>query len=257
TYAQQVTRTYNSPAGVTGTGALITSGTYRQGIEVKSSGTNPSTPAIYGCDLNGNNIYDESDDGEWITCNYLRWSDLTAYLDWAALRPMTELEYEKACRGTLNPVINEFAWGNTTYISLSSILTGGQASESSSPANANMHNSGMNGGPVRTGIFATSTSNRSASGASYYGIMDLSGNVWEQVISIANNNCRNFTGLVGDGVLDNSGDSNVTLWPVGTDIGLRGGSFTSSNETARVSDRSSITAGATSRNIDYGGRGVR
>src|SRR6185503_17797427 len=36
---------------------------------------------------------------------------LNSYLDWAALRPMTELEYEKACRGPVVPVHNEFPWG--------------------------------------------------------------------------------------------------------------------------------------------------
>lgn len=30
---------------------------------------------------------------------YLGWEDGTAYADWAALRPMTEMEYEKICRG--------------------------------------------------------------------------------------------------------------------------------------------------------------
>jgi len=35
--------------------------------------------------------------------NYISWSDLTAYADWAGLRPITELEYEKACRGPVKP----------------------------------------------------------------------------------------------------------------------------------------------------------
>ena len=30
---------------------------------------------------------------------YISWPDLLAYADWAALRPITELEYEKAARG--------------------------------------------------------------------------------------------------------------------------------------------------------------
>ncbi len=33
------------------------------------------------------------------TCNYLSWDDTLYYYDWAALRSMTELEYEKAARG--------------------------------------------------------------------------------------------------------------------------------------------------------------
>lgn len=34
-----------------------------------------------------------------VAMNYLSWPDLAAYLDWSGLRPFTELEFEKACRG--------------------------------------------------------------------------------------------------------------------------------------------------------------
>jgi formylglycine-generating enzyme required for sulfatase activity len=44
-------------------------------------------------------------------CNLLSWWDAAKFAAWAGLRPMTELEYEKACRGPLEPVPNEFAWG--------------------------------------------------------------------------------------------------------------------------------------------------
>src|SRR5262249_10316729 len=54
-------------------------------------------------------------------CNYLSWADYTAFLDWAALRPPTELEFEKACRGTNIAVTNEYAWGSTTYTDANSI----------------------------------------------------------------------------------------------------------------------------------------
>ena len=40
--------------------------------------------------------------------------NLCTYLDWAGLRPMTELEYEKICRGPSAPVAGEYAWGSTT-----------------------------------------------------------------------------------------------------------------------------------------------
>ena len=46
-----------------------------------------------------------------VACNYLSWADLAAYLDWSSLRPMTELEFEKSCRGTAAAVPNELAWG--------------------------------------------------------------------------------------------------------------------------------------------------
>jgi hypothetical protein len=35
---------------------------------------------------------------------------------------MTELEYEKACRGPLMPVANEYAWGTTTISATTAIV---------------------------------------------------------------------------------------------------------------------------------------
>ena len=52
----------------------------------------------------------------YLACNYLNWQDLAAYLDWTGLRPMTELEFEKACRGPLIPVANEYAWGPPLFV---------------------------------------------------------------------------------------------------------------------------------------------
>jgi hypothetical protein len=49
---------------------------------------------------------------------YLTWMDLAAFLDWSALRPMSELEYEKTARGSILPVAGEFAWGTTTITEL-------------------------------------------------------------------------------------------------------------------------------------------
>ena len=48
--------------------------------------------------------------------NWVSWDDCMAYLDWAGLRPMTELEFEKACRGPLKPVKDEYAWGTGELI---------------------------------------------------------------------------------------------------------------------------------------------
>lgn len=257
TYAQQVTRTASVPTSAAGTGALTTAGTNRNYIEIKTPGVLTTTPAVYGCDADNDNVFDESVDGEWVACNFLKWEDITAFLDWAALRPMTELEFEKACRGTVAPVINEFSWGSTTFTNVTTITNAQQESETSGTTNANLtNNNGYNTGPVRTGMFATGASNRISSGSSYYGIMDLSGNLWEQVISIANSACRSYTGNVGNGILDTNGNAD-TGWPGQAVIGSRGGSWASSNASARVSDRSNITGGVSSRNNDYGGRGVR
>ena len=114
-YNAQVSRTAVNPSSAVGTAALAAnSGDNRNSIEIKTPGAAFSTPAVYGNDLNGNNIYDESADGGNIACNYLSWEDLKAYLDWAALRPLTELEFEKTCRGTNSALLVEYAWGSTT-----------------------------------------------------------------------------------------------------------------------------------------------
>ena len=91
-YTQQVTRTANAPNSVAGTAAMNTTNTSRNGIDIQTLGVASTTPAVYACNLNGNTTYGEATDGKDIACNFLSWGDLTAYLDWSGLRPMTELE---------------------------------------------------------------------------------------------------------------------------------------------------------------------
>jgi uncharacterized protein (TIGR02145 family) len=257
TYTQQVTRTANAPNSAVGTGALISSGTARNGIEIKTAGTSSTTPAVYGCDLSNNNTFDEAADGEWIACNYLSWEDIAAYLDWAALRPMTELEYEKACRGNLPPIVNEYAWGNASATSLSNLLNTSQTNEASNTSGANLVSNNVLSGPVRGGIFATGSSTRATAGSGYYGIMELSGNVWEQTVPVSNANARGFSNVMGDGTLATDGNADVSTWPASSDVGIRGGSFTSVGAPNYVSDRISISVGVIARNNNVGGRGAR
>jgi len=40
-------------------------------------------------------------------CPWLSWADSAAFAAWAGLRPMTELEYEKACRGPAQPRLSD------------------------------------------------------------------------------------------------------------------------------------------------------
>ncbi|MCT4630282.1 SUMF1/EgtB/PvdO family nonheme iron enzyme, partial [Winogradskyella sp.] len=49
--------------------------------------------------------------------SYLSPGDMNAYMDWTGMRPMTELEYEKACRGPILPKAGEFAWGSANIAS--------------------------------------------------------------------------------------------------------------------------------------------
>ncbi len=83
-----------------------------------------SGPLTIFCDLNGNGVGGESDDGAAKPANYMQPRNMLAYLDWACLRPMTEMEYEKACRGTANPVALEFKFCNllTGWFSVRSLL---------------------------------------------------------------------------------------------------------------------------------------
>lgn len=67
-------------------------------------------------------------------------------------------------------------------------------------ANYNTTN-GSPSGPKRCGIFAASAllNNREETGGSYYGIMELTGNVYERAITVGNPEGRAFTGLHGNG----------------------------------------------------------
>ncbi|MBK8338912.1 MAG: hypothetical protein IPK99_02370 [Flavobacteriales bacterium] len=128
TYTQQVTRTENAPNSAAGTGALITGNLIRSGIDVQTPGVASTVPAVYACNLDGDAVYGEVTDGKNIACNWLSWGDLTAYLDWGGLRPMTELDFEKACRGTIPAVPNGYPWGNTSIATSAYILINAGAS---------------------------------------------------------------------------------------------------------------------------------
>jgi cysteine-rich repeat protein len=198
-----------------------------------------------------------------VPVNYLGWDDLTAYLDWAGLRPMSELEFEKAARGPTAPVNGEYAWGSASGTNASGITNSGRGSEAPTNAGANVNWSGGSGGPVRIGTFASlnyGLTSRETAGGGYYGALELSGNVWERVVTVGNSDGRAFTGAHGDGTLDSNGRADVTNWPAPTTAagsGLRGGSWNAASTAARVSDRSSAATADTSRLSDYGGRGVR
>jgi hypothetical protein len=111
-------------------------------------------------------------------CNYLNWQDGFAYASWAGLRPMSELEFEKTCRGALNPVPNEHAWGSTAMHVATDLQDAGLPTEHYDTGNCQAlvwnHLLSSNGfQAVRAGIFATSDSDRIAAGASYWGVMSM------------------------------------------------------------------------------------
>jgi formylglycine-generating enzyme required for sulfatase activity len=196
---------------------------------------------------------------EGVAMNYISWGDLTAYLDWAGLRPMSELEFERAGRGPQRAVSGEYAWGSTSTTQATSISNGGLPTErAQSGANMAYGDHASVQGPLRVGSFAYGVSTRIASGAGYYGVMELSGNVWERPVTVSNSTGRSFEGRYhGDGALNSSGDPNASTWPGnGEGMGWRGGSWRYSVTGGRLSDRS-FAAGVTYRDSDSGGRGVR
>ena len=198
-------------------------------------------------------------------CPYLEWQDVTAYADWAALRPYTELEYEKACRGWVTPVANEFACGSISQITAATISGNEDGTETiSAPANSNINHGSFSGGdggtgPLRAGIFATSN-NRVYSGSGYYGNMDLSAGIQEFCVTVGKPLGRSFLGTHGDGILDASGNATGnTDWPSLEGNGMRGGTYGTDASQCCVSSRMMAAYGLNYRGdfIDQGGRAAR
>ena len=185
--------------------------------------------------------------------------NMLAWLDWAAVRPMTELEYEKACRGGGNtPSPLEFAWGNTTISPINTPSNVGTATETWAAGNANY--SGGPAFPMRNGALATATSNRTQSGATFYGIMEMSGNVKELAIYAGNAAGRTYTGLHGDGILNASAEANTPNWPsVSNNNSMlsRGGYYADVITSLQICDRSQAGFDYGTPSAIYGGRGVR
>ena len=193
-----------------------------------------------------------------VACNYLAWADLAAYADWAGLRPITELEFEKAARGPTAAINGEYVWGSKDIDNANTLLNGSTADEGVVEIGnglCNYNNDGMLG-PLRCGFAATSNTTRSQAGAGYYGNMELSGNLWEICVTVGNGAGRAFTGLHGNGILDAGGDANVSGWPGtnGVGSGFRGGNWFIDSSRCRVSDRFSAAAMGVTRSNTFGSR---
>lgn len=287
TYDQQTTRTAAAPNSVAGTMAIGLIAR-RNGIKISTPGVSNTTPAVYSNDLDNDLVYNEATDGEWIACNYLTYMDLAAFLDWSALRPMTELEFEKGCRGTVYPVSGENAAGTVAAASTPyTIINSGAANEAVSPYTGSVLNANITynatspsaASPLRVGIHATAFANRISAGAGYYGALDLSGNIEEICVTTWSVAGRSYTGVSGDGSLNAAGDADENFWPgingnavttvantayggttgVTSNAGVsgRGGSagYTGFNLN-KVSYRTASSVGATRINVS-GGRGVK
>ncbi len=156
-------------------------------------------------------------------CNSLSWPDVAAYADWAGLRPMSELEFEKSCRGPNNALYQEYAWG-TTNIGIPP--TGYTISNTAMPdenltgllpntGNAIWYETYSGVYPARTGIFAASSANhtRQETGATYYGVMEMSGSAVEMTVHAGSLAGCTFRSNHGNGVLNPAGFADVDYWP--------------------------------------------
>lgn len=212
TYAQQTLRVNNSTniAGQNASDGTTTAlPTSRYNIFVQTIGVNPTTPRIYSATRPDR------------ACGWLNWMDGCAYADWSGLRPMTEMEFEKAVRGPQPPLQAEFAGRVITQTQLTAITAGaenGQEVTTNTAQNYSNPSAAVTGGdagtgPVRAGIFAKSATTRAQSMATFYGVMDMSGGLTENVVGFHNLAGRSFTGVHGNGVLHSTGAADVNFWP--------------------------------------------
>jgi len=219
----------------------------------------------------------------YLPCNFLGTKDIMAWLIWAGLRPMTELEYEKVCRGpelipgtaTLRP---QYAWGSVNIYPAAGFSNKGGSNEGPSNTTGNVAVATTGGaaigggtnddldGPMRAGGFANPVSSREKAGATYYGVMEMSGNLWERCVSVGIDAGRAFLGNLvaahGNGEIGPAINPDLPIgggWPPvnAAGLGFRGGSYLDHSDRARISDRQFINLNNATRHASFGGRGVR
>ena len=223
-------------------GADRSRASHRNGIVLHERTVNNGLPYVFACDLNRSDLANGLSDGQSLSCNYLSVGDLLSYAEWSGLRPLSELEYEKMCRGYYPglPLGGEYAWEGTSSVKLSGISGGGTERESVNGSGDNVNVDNALGGPVRAGLFVRGD-DRHTTGISFWGISDLSGNVSEIYCNAEVYGRQLKRGVHGSGEVEENGDAKVveTDWPrVVSAYGVRGGDFQSPLSCLSVSDRS-------------------
>ena len=250
TAAQQRTRTIGASLGSLEEGMYVFGGVGtravgRNGIKLASIGADDA-PYVFANDLEPGNDYSQDGDGQTIACNFLNAGDMMAYADWCGLRPLTELEFEKMARRPYPEVSlrGEYAWNTNGNFTPATGFQGETAGTKGEKVNGGNVNAGDQlKGPVRCGVFALPSGSQVDAGASFWGVMELSGNLSELYYNV-NSEGRLFRGISdkhhGSGKLDGSGKSNVdnNYWPEVPDaFALRGGSYRDVKERTCISDR--------------------
>jgi formylglycine-generating enzyme required for sulfatase activity len=184
--------------------------------------------------------------------NWTSWDDGAAFVDWAGLRPMTELEFTKAARGPAEPVPGDYPWGTASKDRL--LRRNGPDDELVQSDDADEAR--------------LTDESRDILGASYYWVMDLAGSVWEKMVTIGHPAGRAFLGTHGDGALGSYGMATNADWPSGDHngggYGYRGGGYYERGMVEREFNPFSPTAwrrfgswGGAPRAVAYGFRGGR
>lgn len=236
-------------------------------------------------------------------CNFISWLDGQAFADWAGLRHMTELEFEKSCRGPQKAIYRAYVWGVNEIEERSNMRfceniydTNGNLALNERghiSIDGNIHASmfsyfnmldvcspegrfydpkcvgcrtfsGGDGGrgPVQKGIFGRSSGgDRIKAGASYFGAMELGGNLQEPVVTVGHPSGRRFRGTHGDGILSEEGNATNEDWQPTKDgyaFGGRGGCWQFHENHARTADRfKGLRTKQNRRASHIGFRGVR
>ena len=167
-----------------------------------------------------NGVYNSSTPNR--ACNSATSNRILAYGDWAGMRPMTFMEFEKSLRGPISEFLDIDYFNRKLYNISSSYFTSENGMENIYPqAPSNFgdsiflteyngyFNSGSSYNFLRPGVKGTNTSTRKISNASYYGVFDLTSNVVDPYISPKN---LQFTKINGDGLINSNGLTNISFW---------------------------------------------
>lgn len=236
TYDQQLNLTDYTPNSAPGQIAFSTgSANANNYIQIDSSGVSSTKPAVYACNYVNTLPRNAGNDGMNNAAIAFTVRRAIAYLDWCGLRPMTDMEYEKICRGTKytgtpNPrVLNEYPWGTTNLNSYSGTMISYLGTDSARRNGTVLNGRALLGGgnvayvSHRCGLFAESGTGREAAGAAFYGVMDMAGNARDLAF---------FTNMTSNGITMTSlGDGNLTttLGPTNGDGNVPGWSDYSAN----------------------------